>query len=73
MPRKHNHQVRAAHRHFLATDAEMYVSITRAATLAKRSRQTIHNWINAGTIRTEHVAGRRVVLKSSLPSPETPR
>ena len=73
MPRKHNHQHRAAHRRFLKTDAAQYVSITHAATLADVSRPTIYAWIKRKEIATEHIAGRLVVVRDSLPKSSSPR
>ena len=38
----------------------------RKAKLAKVSRPTIYAWIKARKIQTEHIAGRLVIVKSSL-------
>ena len=66
MPRKHNHQHRAAHRRFLKTDAAQYVSITAAAQLVRVSRPTIYAWIDAAKIQHTHIAGRLVIVRASL-------
>ncbi len=50
----------------LAADPEVYVSVTRAATIVGVSRQTIHARITRGEIQTENIAGRRVVVRASL-------
>ena len=66
MPRKHNHQHRAAHRRYLATDAALYISPSAAVKYCRVSRQTIYNWIEAGKVQTTHIAGRRVIIRASL-------
>lgn len=59
---KHN----AAKAHHKLTDPERYVSVPKAAALLRVSRQTIYARLARKELVGEHIAGRLVVVKSSL-------
>ena len=72
--RRHRNAAKAHHK---ATDPELYVSVPRAARILNVTRNTVYNWLAQGTLKSERIAGRLVVVKASLsaglPSPVVPK
>lgn len=51
-------------RHFV--DSEEVVTITQAEQIAKITRRTLYNWLNAGEIKNIKDGGQNYILKNSL-------